>query len=51
MATFVTTMQFTEPGIKAVKYTCKRAAAFQTAVQKMGVKVTDSTGRWEPSTA
>lgn len=40
MATFVTTMHFTEPGIKAVKYTCKRAAAFQTAVQKMGVKVT-----------
>ena len=40
MATFITTIQFTEEGIKAVKDTCNRAAAFQAAVQKMGVKVT-----------
>ena len=40
MATFITTMQFTEQGIKTVKDTCNRAAGFQTAAQKMGVKVT-----------
>jgi len=40
MATFITTMHFTEQGIKAVKETCQRAVAFQAAAQKMGVKVT-----------
>jgi uncharacterized protein with GYD domain len=40
MPTYITTMQFTEQGIKAVKDTCKREAAFQAAAQKMGVKVT-----------
>jgi uncharacterized protein with GYD domain len=28
MATFITTMHFTEQGIKAVRDTCERAAAF-----------------------
>ncbi len=40
MATFITTMHFTEQGVKAVKDTCNRAAAFQAAAQKMGLKVT-----------
>jgi len=40
MATFLTTMQFTEQGIKAVRDTCDRAAAFKAAAKKMGVKVT-----------
>ncbi len=40
MPTFITTMHFTEQGIKAVKDTSNRAAAFQAAAQKMGVKVT-----------
>ena len=40
MATFITTMHFTEQGIKAVRDTCDRASAFQAAAQKMGVKVT-----------
>ena len=40
MATFITTMQFTEQGIKAVRDTCNRAAAFKAAAEKMGVKVT-----------
>ena len=40
MPTYITTMQFTEQGIKAVKDTCNREAAFQAASQKMGVKVT-----------
>jgi uncharacterized protein with GYD domain len=40
MATFITTVQFTEQGIKAVRDTCDRAAALMAAVEKMGVKVT-----------
>jgi len=39
MATFITTMHFTEQGIKAVRDTCERAAAFKAAAKKMGVKV------------
>ena len=40
MATFITTMHFTEQGIKAVRDTCERAAAFKATAKKMGVKVT-----------
>lgn len=40
MATFITTLQFTEQGIKAVRDTCKRAAAFKTTAEKLGIKVT-----------
>ena len=42
MATFITTMHFTEQGIKAVRDTCDRAAALMAAAEKkkMGVKVT-----------
>ena len=40
MATFITTVQFTEQGIKAVRDTCDRAAALMAAAEKMGVKVT-----------
>jgi uncharacterized protein with GYD domain len=40
MATFITTLHFTEQGIKAVRDTCERAAAFKATAQKMGVKVT-----------
>ena len=40
MATFITTVQFTEQGIKAVRDTCDRAAVFKAAAKKMGVKVT-----------
>jgi uncharacterized protein with GYD domain len=39
MATFIATMHFTEQGIKAVRDTCERAAAFKATAQKMGVKV------------
>jgi uncharacterized protein with GYD domain len=39
MATFITTLHFTEQGIKAVRDTCKRAEAFKTTAKKMGVKV------------
>jgi uncharacterized protein with GYD domain len=40
MATFITTMHFTEQGIKSVRQSCERAAAFKTTAKKMGVKVT-----------
>ena len=40
MATFITTLHFTEQGIKAVRDTCERAATFKAAAKKLGVKVT-----------
>jgi uncharacterized protein with GYD domain len=40
MATFITTLHFTEQGVKAVRDTGTRAAAFKAAAKKMGVKVT-----------
>jgi uncharacterized protein with GYD domain len=40
MPTFITTMHFTEQGIKAVRDTCDRGAAFKATAKKMGVKVT-----------
>jgi uncharacterized protein with GYD domain len=40
MATFITTLQFTEQGVKAIRDTCNRAAAFKAAAEKLGVKVT-----------
>ena len=39
MATFITTLKFTQQGIKGVGQTTKRAAAFKVASKKMGVKV------------
>jgi uncharacterized protein with GYD domain len=40
MATFITTLQFTAQGIKAVRDTCERATAFKGTARKLGVKVT-----------
>ena len=34
MATFIATVQFTEQGIKAIRDTCDRAAAFKAAAEK-----------------
>jgi len=39
MATFITTISFTEDGIESIGETTKRAAAFKAAAKKMGVKV------------
>ena len=39
MATFVTTIKFTEQGIQNIKDTGKRANAFKAAAKKLGVKV------------
>ena len=41
MATFITTIKFTEQGFQGLHESPKRAAAFKAAAKKMGVKVTD----------
>ncbi len=41
MATFITTIKFTQQGIKGISETTKRAATFKAAAKKLGVKVTD----------
>jgi uncharacterized protein with GYD domain len=40
MATFITTVKFTEQGIKAVRDTLQRATTFKAAAEKLGVRVT-----------
>lgn len=39
MATFITTIKFTDLGEKNIQQTTKRAASFKTTAKKMGVKV------------
>jgi uncharacterized protein with GYD domain len=39
MATFITSPHFTVQGIKAVRHTCERAAAFKATAKEMGVEV------------
>jgi uncharacterized protein with GYD domain len=41
MATFITTIKFTQQGLKTIDDTTKRAAALKAACKKLGVKVTD----------
>lgn len=41
MATFITTIKFTEQGISGIGETTKRAAAVKASAKKMGVKVTN----------
>jgi len=41
MATFITTIKFTEQGVKAIGETAKRAEAFKAAAKKLGVKVNE----------
>ena len=41
MATFITTVKFTQQGIQGIDATTKRAAAVKAAAKKMGVKITD----------
>lgn len=41
MATFISTIKFTEQGIQNIKDTCKRSNALKAAAKKMGVKVQD----------
>jgi uncharacterized protein with GYD domain len=39
MATYVTTIKFTDQGEKNIQQTTKRAASFKATAKKMGVKV------------
>ena len=41
MATFITTIKFTQQGIKGIDDSTKRAAAFKAAAKKLGAKVTN----------
>jgi uncharacterized protein with GYD domain len=41
MATFISTIKFTEQGFKAIKDTTKRAAAIKVTTKKLGIKVTN----------
>lgn len=41
MATYISTIKFTEQGFKAIKETTKRAASIKVATKKMGIKVTN----------
>ena len=40
MATFITTIKFTDQGEKNIQETTKRATSFKAVAKKMGVKVT-----------
>ena len=40
MATFITTIKFTQQGLKGMQETTHRASALKAAAKKMGVKVT-----------
>jgi uncharacterized protein with GYD domain len=39
MATFITTIKFTQQGVKDIDHTTKRAAIFKAEAKKLGVKV------------
>ncbi len=41
MATYLTTIRFTEKGIQGIKDTTKRAATFEKVAKKMGVKLSN----------
>lgn len=41
MATFITTIKFTQQGIKDIEHTTQRAASVKAAAKKMGIKVKD----------
>ena len=40
MATFISTLKFTQKGLEAIHDSTKHAAAFKASAKKMGVKVT-----------
>jgi uncharacterized protein with GYD domain len=41
MATFISTIKFTQQGMSKIQDTCKRAAALKAAAKKFGVKITE----------
>jgi uncharacterized protein with GYD domain len=42
MATYITTIKFTQQGIKDIDHTIRRAAAFKAAAKKLGAKVKET---------
>ena len=44
MATFITTIKFTQQGIKGIDDSTKRAAALKATAKKLGAKVTSRAG-------
>lgn len=44
MATFITTVKFTEQGIQNIKDTTKRAAALKSAAKRIGIEVAEFSG-------
>ncbi len=50
MATFITTIKFTQQGVKGINETTKRAAALKTSAKKMGARSRTSTGPWAITT-
>jgi len=40
MATFITTIRFTQQGMANIQDTCRRATAVKAAARKLGVKIT-----------
>jgi uncharacterized protein with GYD domain len=41
MATYISTVTFTQQGLRGIGETTKRAAALKSAAKKMGTKITD----------
>ena len=41
MASYITTLKFTEKGTQGIRDSVKRSAAFKAAAKKLGVKVSD----------
>lgn len=41
MATFITTIRFTQQGIKDIDHTTRRATSLKAAAKKLGVKIRD----------
>jgi uncharacterized protein with GYD domain len=41
MATFITTIRFTQQGMANIQDTCRRATAVKAAARKLGAKITD----------
>ena len=42
MATYITTIKYTQQGVKDIDHTTRRAAALKAAAKKMGVKVKET---------
>jgi len=51
MATFITTIKFTQQGIKDIDETTKRAAAVKASARSWASKSRTSTGLWAITTA